>query len=118
MEKDIVIDGRPIRFKASAATPRIYAEMFQRDLFSDLQKIQNSLGSDGLSLEPETMRSIENLAYTMASQADPELPDIKEWLDGFGFMSIYTALPDMLELWQTNSKGTSKSQKKTSAARQ
>ena len=45
----------------------------------------------------------ENIAYTMAKRADPQIPnEVDEWLDGFNTFSIYQVLPQLIELWRLN----------------
>ncbi len=47
----------------------------------------------------------ENIAYTMAKHADPQIPnEVDEWLDGFNTFSIYQVLPQLIELWGLNVK--------------
>ena len=50
LEKTIEIDGKPVKFRASAAIPRIYRIKFRRDIFKDLRALQNAVG-DG---DPES----------------------------------------------------------------
>ena len=41
----------------------------------------------------------------MAYQADNTIPDDpNEWLDQFEMLSIYNVLPELIELWQLNTK--------------
>ena len=102
ISKDIMIDGRSVQFRASAAVPRMYRLKFGRDMFQDMGTLsdafsQNDVGLDGLEV-------FENVAYIFAKHADPqnvpETPD--EWLDGFNMMSIYEVLPELMELWGLN----------------
>ncbi len=112
MEKTINIDGRDVRFKATAATIRRYRENFGRDLLTDFQKLQSATGSSE-GMTAETLGIFENLAYTMAKQADPEIEDSPdEWLDTFGMFSIYVVLPQIVELWQLSSIPTATAKKK------
>lgn len=112
MEKIIDIDGRGVRFKATAATIRKYREAFGRDLLMDFQKLQGEAGS-GETLTVETLTIFENLAFTMAKQADPSIPDTAdEWLDEFNMFSIYVVLPQIMELWQISNLPVSTSKKK------
>lgn len=112
MEKTIGIDGRDVKFKTSAATPRIYRMLFGRDLIVDYQKILDDAGKGG-ELAPESLTNFENFAYVMARQADPSVPDTPdEWLDGFGMFSIYNVLPQLVELWSQANATTSDSKKK------
>ena len=119
LRKTILIDGKEVQFKASAAVPRIYRIKFGRDLFVDLQKIAKSVKENGKTEENEEsnipiddLSMFENIAYVMAQHADPKnVPaDIMEWLDQFGTFSIYQVLPAILELWKMNeeTKNTAK----------
>ena len=67
----------------------------------------------------EALQAFERMAYTMAKQADPEeTPDnMEEWLDSFGFLSVYRALPDIVALWNLNEVTKSESKKKAPAKR-
>lgn len=112
MEKTINIDGRAVKFKATASTIRQYRMRFGRDLLLDFQKLQESTGS-GATLSAEALTTFENLAFTMAKQADPEIPDTAdEWLDTFDMFSIYVVLPQIVELWQLSTLPTAESKKK------
>lgn len=112
MEKTIRIDGKDVRFKATAATIRMYRQLTGRDMLLDMQKLQQSGGEGSMSVEALTV--FENVAFVMAKQADPDgVPDTPdEWLDGFEMFSIYTVLPQIVELWHMNELGTSKPKKK------
>lgn len=112
MEKVINIDGKAVPFKATAATIRNYRTRFGRDLLLDFQKLQDD-ASAGQNLSVDTLTIFENLAYTMAKQADPNIPDTAdEWLDGFDMFSIYVVLPQIVELWQLSNLPISTSKKK------
>lgn len=111
LRKTVIIDGKEVQFKASAAIPRIYRIKFGRDIFVDLQKIAKSVKEKGETEENEEsnipvndLSMFENIAYVMAQHADPQnVPaDIMDWLDQFGTFSIYQVLPAILELWKMN----------------
>lgn len=111
MEKVINIDGKAVPFKATAGTIRQYRARFGRDLLMDFSKLQKEAGS-GQTLTAETLNVFENLAFTMAKQADPGIPDTAdEWLDGFEMFSIYAVLPELVALW-VNSQTPVVTQKK------
>ena len=78
----------------------------------DFQKLQKDTeGAEVLSAD--TLTIFENLAYTMAKQADPSIPDTAdEWLDTFNMFSIYIVLPQIIELWQLSNLPLSTSKKK------
>ena len=118
--RTIEIDGKEVKFKASAAVPRIYRIKFGRDLFADLQKIAKSVDAKGKKNKKENseipiedLTMFENVAYTMAKHADPKnVPeDIMDWLEQYETFSIYTVLPAILELWNLNEQTMSTAKK-------
>lgn len=114
--KEVIIDGRPVRFMASARTPRIYRQNFGRDIMVDMASLSDSFkkaeGTDAqLSIMDLTI--FENLAYVMAKQADDTIPGtIDEWLDDFSTFDIYEVFPELMSLWSMNRAGLSKAKKK------
>ena len=105
-EKTIQISGKSVRFRSSAAIPRLYRIKFKRDIFKDLTKLEKSYKGktdDGEEMQIEDLEIFENVAYIMAWHADPSIPgDINDWLDKFEMFSIYQVLPEILDLWGTN----------------
>ncbi len=102
-EKKVQIGDREVRFRSSAAIPRLYRIKFKRDIFKDLARLENAAKETDSSFAIEDLEIFENVAYIMAWHADPSIPDtIEEWLDGFEMFSIYAILPEILELWGTN----------------
>ena len=117
MEKTLTIDGRDVKFEATAGTPRRYRRDFGRDFMIDFQKLQKELGDKAAGvgdLSVEALTIFENVAYTMAKQADPEhIPATADaWLDSFEMFSIYLILPEIIELWNLQSVPTVESKKK------
>ena len=113
VEKKIMIDGREVPFRASAAIPRLYRFKFRRDIFKDLfrlgkqidraEKEKNEDDEDGDDIPIDDLELFENVAYIMAKHADPKQPDTpEEWLDQFDTFSIYEVLPQLLDLWHIN----------------
>ena len=113
MEKTIMIDGREVRLRASAAIPRLYRIKFRRDILQDMQTIKKAVeksvqenaqeGGQMSSIPLEALELFENVAYLMAKHADPAVPStVEEWLDGFETFSIYTVFPAIEELWMAN----------------
>lgn len=107
METTITIDGRPVRFRATAAVPRLYRIKFRRDIIADIQAVRAALDDkarSGRNLPPEALELFENAAYIMAKHADqanvPASPE--EWLDQFDTFSIYQIFPQLSELWTAN----------------
>ena len=116
--KTIEICGRPVRFCASAATPRLYRLKFKRDIFADMQKLTKDFQArnTGTDLAVESLEIFENVAYIMAFQADRTIPDtIDQWLDQFEMFSIYEVRGELVQLWGDN-LFTSASAKKNNPA--
>lgn len=123
MDKIIKIDGKDMGFRATALTPRFYRHIIGRDIMKDITKLQNAfskaaqLPKDATDEEKQEaqmsvadLETFENLAYIMAKQYDKTLPDEPEkWLDGFRMFSIYEVLPQILDLWSSNTATTAKS---------
>lgn len=115
LRKVVTIDGKEVPFQASAAIPRLYRAKFRRDIFKDIDRLENSykMRDDGTKeLEIEDLEIFENVAYIMALHANPTIPQtIEEWLDEFDMFSIYEILPEILELWGSNLFSESKAKK-------
>ncbi len=124
MDKVIEIDGRKIKFRATARTPRLYRMLIMRDLIKDMNSLAKNYRKiadkkdddpdalDSLSIEDLTI--FENAAYVMAKHANPEMPEKTpdEWLDSFDMFSVWEILPQLLELWHMNNVQTSQPKKK------
>ena len=106
LTQTIEIDGQPVKFRASAAIPRIYRLRFHRDIYKDLSLLEESVSKqdeDNSGLDLFSLEMFENIAYIMAKHADPDIPDTpEEWLDNFKTFSIYQILPKLIELWGLN----------------
>lgn len=104
MRSIIMIGGKEIPIDYSADTPRRYREEFGSDLIIDMQRMRKDFDTGIL----------ENLAYTMARAADPEMElSIHEWLAQFDSVTaIYAAGPKILEAWTKNVRTSSESKKK------
>jgi len=113
--KNILIDGREVPFRASAAIPRIYRIKFQRDIYKDLASLEKAIGENSeevSNLDMFSLEMFENIAYIMAKHANPAIPDSpEEWLDEFGTFSIYQVFPKIIELWGLNVKTDIESKK-------
>lgn len=117
MEKTITIDGKEVRFRASAAVPRMYRIRYKRDILMDMQRIQDEMAKSSAkvsSMTVEALTMFESIAHIMARHADPDYvpKDINDWLDSFGTFSIYQVFPVIQELWADNLKQLNKPQKK------
>lgn len=108
MEKTITIDGKEVRFKATASFPLIYKANFNVDVLTIIMPLLSEVigGASGmvteetfktgsLLLTPETISmalegvysleliDIMNLLWTMAKCADDEIPDPVKWFGEF-----------------------------------
>ena len=107
IKKNIVIDGREIPFKASAAVPRLYRLKFGRDIYKDFASLQTNVEdeyAEKSGLDIESLEVFENIAFIMAKHADPDnVPDTPDdFLEQFNTFSIYEILPQLIELWGLN----------------
>lgn len=115
IQKNIIIDGIDVPFKASAAVPRLYRLKFRRDIYQDFAALQKSVGEnteESSALDIESLEVFENIAYIMAKHADPAVPaSPDEWLEQFNTFSIYEILPQLIDLWGLNVETQVKSKK-------
>lgn len=116
VEKKIIVDGKEVLFKASAAIPRIYRNKYKRDIFVDLSNLSGKMANsdpEKSSLDGISLGLFEDIAFIMAKHADQSIPDsVDEWLDQFGVFSIYQVLPELLDLWGMNTAQIVESKKK------
>lgn len=102
MEKVVQIDEQSVRVRMSADTLRVYRRTFGRDLIVDMNKMTETMD----------MEVIENLLYIAAKAADPELPEIDEWLAQFTPFAIYQSAAQVLQAWNEENQTLSKPKKK------
>lgn len=108
IEKIIKIGDKEVKMRASAASPRIYRNVFGgSDMFAEVEKFKIARETGG----NYSFEVVENMAYLFAYQADENIPDIETWLDGFGITELYEAMPQILELWEQNTETKSKEKK-------
>lgn len=127
MERIITVGGADVRMRASALIPRLYRFKFGRDLIKDMSQLEAaykkavSLSQDASDEEKREaqfsavdLTIFENVAWTMAKNANADIPnDPDEWLDTIeGVFSVYEALPQILELWESGLSTTSSPVKK------
>ena len=117
MEKVIEIDGKEVKFRATAAIPRLYRIKFGRDIMRDMQGIQKAMEKSEKGKEPiptKMLEVFENVAYLMAKHATPDMDakTVEEWLDGFDTFSIYVVFPQLLQLWRANNQTLVSAKKK------
>lgn len=113
IQKSILIDGKNVLFKASAAVPRLYRLKFRRDIFKDFIALEQSVQENTSGITIDSFELFENIAYIMAKHADPEnVPENPDdWLENFNTFSIYEILPQLMDLWGLNIETQSESKK-------
>ena len=122
MDKVITIDGREIKFRATARTPRLYRMITNRDMIRDMNTLSKAFketkkkkdeGALG-DLTTEHLMIFEDCAYVMARHATPDMPELTadDWLDTFNMFDIYEIFPHIFELWNLNTAQTAESKKK------
>ena len=117
MDKTVEIDGREVKFRATARTPRLYRMVIGRDMIKDMNKLMKAYErkkQNDDELDVIDLQIFEDVAYAMARHANPDIEQktADEWLDTFNVFSIYEVLPHILELWALNTKQTSTAKKK------
>lgn len=107
MERTITIGDTEVRFRGSARTAVLYYDLFQKDLFDEIQVMSSG------QITGKAVTVLERVAYVMARQADPDLElTFDDWLDQFETIDMYSALPEILAVWNVNTVTTVKSKKK------
>ena len=102
MIRKIKIEDKEIELKCTGNTPRVYRNEFTRDLFVDLDKMNQDYLKKG---EHADYSCIERLTYTMAKQANAEVGTIDEFLDQFDSpFALMMAMPDILGVWNESQK--------------
>lgn len=117
MDKIIEIDGKEVKFRATARTPRLYRAIIGRDMIKDMNTLRKAFEGkqkNDEDLSVTDLQIFEDTAYIMARHANPDIEEktADEWLDTFNMFSIYEVLPSILELWALNNQTTSVSKKK------
>lgn len=117
MEKTIEIDGKQVKFRATAAIPRLYRIKFGRDIMQDMTALKKELekAQEGKGpIPPRFLQIFEDVSYLMAKHADPEMEanSPEDWLEEFSTFSIYAVFPKLLDLWTANNAVLSVPKKK------
>ena len=115
MQKELMISGRAVPFKATATTPIKYQERYGRDFLQDIQSYQKS-AEGGQVLSVDILVMCMRLAHTMAKQADAEIPeDPDEWIDDFEVFPIDVIMPELINLWMRSTISSAQLKKKAGA---
>ena len=115
MESTIKIDGKPVKVKATAQTPRLYLSIFKTDMLKDLMKLNSVSDEEGLTTE--AVEIFERACFVMAKQAhDPTTEGVNydEWVDRWSMLGLYQALPEIYHVWGISAQTTVQAKKKAS----
>jgi hypothetical protein len=102
MEKIITIDGRDVRFKATAALPLYYATHFDSDVLQDCLPLQE---------QPVKKNRVHNtiimyrIIWTMAYCADKSIKPMEEWFEDFNNFPIYQIFAELNSMFWASTKG-------------
>lgn len=114
MIEAIQIGNITVNMKATANTPRKYRALFNKDLILEMGAFMEHLDKKTGEFDTQVdFGFIERLAYVMASQCDPNIGSIDDWLDQFGIEDIYSALPEIIGMWNKSKQTIATPKKNT-----
>lgn len=113
MEKTIEIDGKKVKLKSTAGTPKRYKAQFRHDYFSELLKLSKLMaGTNGKTfdlaeidyseLEYLDFEVFYNFIWVLAKTADKNIGDPQDWLDEFETMPISEVFPEIIDLLESS----------------
>lgn len=111
MYKEVLIENKKIPMLSNGGTLREYSRFFKRDLLSDFIKLEKFI-KEGKFDDIEFGEIIEDLAWTLAYKADPNIEPIDKWLEQFeNSFSLVNAFEDIFMLLNFSTKGNVKPKK-------
>lgn len=103
MKKQIEVGNKLVDIDVNADVPRLYRELFSRDIFVDVFSLKKELRTE----------IVENILYAMAFEYDENIGDKRTFLRQFdGIYDVLNASPDILGAWEDGEETTSKSKTK------
>ena len=113
MEKTIEIDGRKVKLKSTAGTPKRYKAQFRKDYFSELLKLSKLMaGNEGEEFDLAKIDYSEldyldfevfyNFIWVLAKTADKNIGDPLDWLDEFDSMPLAEIFPEIIDLLESS----------------
>lgn len=115
MEKKIKIDGKDVLFKTSGAFAKRYKAQFKRDAIADiftLSKVFSDANNDISSLADLNSEIMFDLCWSLARNADPNIPAPEEWLDTFDVFPVVDVMPEIIDLLMVSLSTSVKPKKK------
>ena len=100
MEKIVNIGGKDFTMKSTAANLLKYKAQFGRDLFEDVQRLQEAMLPDGtVDLSKIDLEVVYNMCWLLIKAANPELPPPFEWLDTLDSFPLEDAAGEAMALY-------------------
>ena len=97
--------------ESNALLPRLYRKEFGRDLMMDMRKLSDRYQADPDNIDTEVL---ENVTWLMLKAGGNDVgSSVEEWLGGLDdILTVYLAMPEVVDLWVGSQKTTSKPKKK------
>ena len=129
MQKTITIDGREVKFKASASLVYRYKAQFGKDLLDIIMPFISAIasaqasgageldlgavlgGADGMEIA-----DVYNIIWVMAKTANPDIPEPIDWYDSFDEFPAIDIGQELIDILIPSMITTEKSKKKMMAA--
>ena len=113
MEKTIEIDGKKVKLKSTAGTPKRYKAQFRKDYFSELLKLSKLMANtdgeefdlakiDYSELDYLDFEVFYNFIWVLAKTANKEIGDPIDWLDEFDSMPLAEIVPEIIDLLESS----------------
>lgn len=130
MEKIVKIGGKDCRMKTSAALPRLYRLLLEREIFEDVHNMIQTITRTAAAQADETgkieapdkaaqLEAVtieENLAFIMHKHGDPAQPDtVEAWLSQFDDEDAVIdagVVMEIINLWNHETETTADAKKK------
>ena len=111
MKRTINIGGQDLVIESNALLPRLYRKEFGRDLMMDMRKLSERYQADPDNIDTEVL---ENVTWLMLKAGGNDVgSSVEEWLGGLDdILTVYMAMPEVVDLWVGSQKTTSKPKKK------
>lgn len=111
MRKVVTIDNKQIPLQSDGGTMRKYRRFFNRDFLSDLIKL-DTFFKKGTSNDAEMATVLENITWVLAKRANPNIPEVDEWLECFeNPLAIVNASKEIFSVISESQKPTIKPKK-------
>ncbi|MDX8291417.1 hypothetical protein SLL00_16525 [Metabacillus indicus] len=114
MEKTIVIDGKEVRLRSTAATPIRYKAQFGKDFFNEILSLgKNGKVKEDGSVDIASIESIDfdlfyNFTWVLAKTADKSIADPITWLDQFEQFPLVDVISETQDLLTHSIQGKKK----------